>query len=109
MDLIELKVQMRILERLLDLKIETGVPQVHYSASDDQMQASTAVASGFEKLPLGTIMNRLTLTLLLCNGALIDLLPDLQKDDFVLKFYILNAGGQVRLFAQRNHFDCALK
>ncbi|HXP85267.1 MAG TPA: hypothetical protein VN841_11135 [Bryobacteraceae bacterium] len=113
MDLIELKTRIGILERLLttdSFMIETGmsIPSVNYSARDQQMQASTTLGLGFEKLPLETIMNRLHRVRILCNSVLAELMPDLQKDDFVLRVYRVQ-NFEPKLFAQCDQFDCVLR
>jgi hypothetical protein len=106
MDFVLLQTEVAIIKVHVGLGPEAllPIPSLSYDAKNDRIQAFVSLTGDFAKWPLDDIRNRLHLERALCNGALAESMPGLQRKDFILIVYV--AG---KPFAECDQDDCVIR
>lgn len=86
MDFVLLQTKVAIIEMHMSLGPEAllPVPSLSYDSENDRIQAFVSLTGDFAKRPVDEIKSRLHGERALCNGALAQWMPGLQKKDFIL-------------------------
>lgn len=102
MDLITLETNVSMIEQLLPMTEGMSAPTVVFDPKEGGPHASVFVSSDFEKEPLDTVKSRIHERWALAFFSLEGSVPELSKDEFVLKVYRLSPGwdDSTKLFAE---------